>query len=120
MFVTYVGLFMGESPRAWYERYQSAVTRIGFSSSAHDSALFVRHSSSGPVILLLYVDDMIITGPDTAGIMEVKHHLLHEFEMKDLGPLRDFLGIEVASSPLWFGFFSPNPSMRMRLFTVLG
>ena len=56
---------MGKSPSAWYERYQSAVTRNGFSSSPHDSALFACHSSE-PVILLLYVDDMIITGPDTS------------------------------------------------------
>ena len=57
---------MGKSPRAWYERYQSAVTRNGLSSSPHDSALFACHSSSEPVILLLYVDDMIITGLDTS------------------------------------------------------
>jgi len=43
-----------------------AVTRNGFSSSPHDSALFACHSSSEPIILLLYVDDMIITGPDTS------------------------------------------------------
>lgn len=57
---------MGKSPCAWYEHYQSAVTRNGFSSSPHDSALFACHSSSEPIILLLYVDDMIITGPDTS------------------------------------------------------
>lgn len=62
---------MGESPHAWYERYQSAVTRNGFSSSPHDSALFACPSSSKPVILLLYVDDMIITTLQ----MEVKFSL---------------------------------------------
>ena len=45
------------------------------------------------------VDDMIITGSDSAAISDVKDHLFREFEMKDLGPLRYFLGIEVASSP---------------------
>lgn len=84
---------------AWYERFQSAIVKIGFLSCAHDSALFVCQSSSGPIILLLYVDDMIITDADSTGILEVKQHLLHEFEMKDLGPLSYFLGIEVAASP---------------------
>ncbi|KAF7132693.1 hypothetical protein RHSIM_Rhsim09G0127800 [Rhododendron simsii] len=58
----------------------------------HDSALFLCRTSHGLLLLLLYVDDMIITGA------EVKSHLFREFEMKDLGPLRYFLGIEVASS----------------------
>ncbi|GFS36115.1 hypothetical protein Acr_00g0044150 [Actinidia rufa] len=42
---------------------------------------------------------MIITGSDSAAISEVKDHLFRKFEMKDLGPLWYFLGIEVASSP---------------------
>ncbi|XP_058216894.1 uncharacterized mitochondrial protein AtMg00810-like [Rhododendron vialii] len=65
----------------------------------HDSALFLHRTSHGLILLLLYVDDMIITGSDSIAIAEVKSHLFHEFEMKDLGPLRYFLGIEAASSP---------------------
>ncbi|XP_062109736.1 uncharacterized mitochondrial protein AtMg00810-like [Humulus lupulus] len=42
---------------------------------------------------------MIITGDDANGIVELKTHLTHEFEMKYLGSLRYFLGIEVAYSP---------------------
>ncbi|XP_028069541.1 uncharacterized protein LOC114272071 [Camellia sinensis] len=49
-------------------------------------------------MLLLYVDDMIITGSDSSAIYKAKQHLFRTFEMKDLGPLRYFLGIEVASS----------------------
>ncbi|GMP70396.1 hypothetical protein CsSME_00029266 [Camellia sinensis var. sinensis] len=88
-----------QSPRAWYDRFQTAVTELGFHPSASDSALFLRHTSAGFVALLLYVDDMIITGSDSSAISEVKQHLFRTFEMKDLGPLRYFLGIEVASSP---------------------
>ena len=72
---------------------------IGFQSSAHDSTMFIRRTSTGIVLLLLYVDDMIITRSDSNAISEVKHHLFREFETKDLGFLRYFLGIEVASSP---------------------
>ncbi|GMP85483.1 hypothetical protein CsSME_00038617 [Camellia sinensis var. sinensis] len=88
-----------QSPRAWYDRFQTAVTELGFHPSAADSALFLRHTSVGFVALLLYVDDMIITGSDSSAISEVKQHLFRTFKMKDLGPLRYFLGIEVAFSP---------------------
>ncbi|CAL5429371.1 unnamed protein product [Camellia sinensis] len=88
-----------QSPRAWYERFHSVALQLGFRPSHHDCALFVRRTSVGLILLLLYVDDMIITGSDYSTIEEVKHQLFQEFEMKDLGFLRYFLGIEVATSP---------------------
>ncbi|GKV08832.1 hypothetical protein SLEP1_g20408 [Rubroshorea leprosula] len=66
--------------------------------SPHDTALFIRKTAWGMVSLLLYVDDMIITGDDVAGVEELKQSLSHKFEMKDLGILSCFLGLEVTSS----------------------
>src|SRR3954463_9524922 len=60
--------------------------------------MFCRTTKSGIVILILYVDDMVITGSNSAAISFLKQHLQTEFEMKDLGFLRYFLGIEVAYS----------------------
>jgi hypothetical protein len=75
------------------------VTDAGFSAGAHDSTLFVHVSSRGKTLLLLYVDDMIITGDDPEYIAFVKAHLSDQFLMPDLGPLRYFLGIEIFSTP---------------------
>ena len=71
----------------------------GFSSCFTDTALFVRKSNAGIVILLLYVDDMLITGSDSNGVKSIKSILKDKFEMSDLGFLTYFLGIEVAYSP---------------------
>jgi hypothetical protein len=76
------------------------VTAAGFSPSAHDPALFVHISPRGRTLLLLYVDDMIITGDDSEYIDFVKAHLRDQFLMTDLGPLRYFLGIEVSSTSM--------------------
>ncbi|GKV37454.1 hypothetical protein SLEP1_g45485 [Rubroshorea leprosula] len=55
-------------------------------------------SNKGMVLLLIYVDDMIITQDDASGIDELKQFLSHKFEMKDLGSLSYFLGLKVTSS----------------------
>jgi hypothetical protein len=69
------------------------VTATGFSASAHDLALFVHMSPHGQTLLLLYMDDMIITGDDPEYIAFVKARLSDQFLMSDLDPLRYFLGL---------------------------
>uniref|UniRef100_A0A2N9GRB9 Integrase catalytic domain-containing protein n=1 Tax=Fagus sylvatica TaxID=28930 RepID=A0A2N9GRB9_FAGSY len=87
-----------QAPRAWFAKFSSTISQHGFSASSYDSALFFRRSDHGITLLLLYVDDMIITGDDVQGIQDLKRFLGQQFEMKDLGPLSYFLGLEVSSS----------------------
>ena len=60
--------------------------------------MFIHSRPEGRTILLVYVDDIVLTGDDLQFIQQTKHRLSKEFEMKDLGYLRYFLGIEVARS----------------------
>ena len=87
-----------QAPRAWFEKFSTVIASLGFVQSYHDSALFIRCTKAGRILLSLYVDDMIITGDDHDGIESLKHDLARRFSMKDLGLLRYFLGIEVAQS----------------------
>ena len=60
--------------------------------------IFVRNTNKGCILLLLHVDDMIITGDDLTRITYLKVFLQHHFEMKDLGQLNFFPGLEVLSN----------------------
>ena len=60
-----------------------------------DHSLYVCKSDVGIVLITIYVDDLIVVGDSEAEIEHVKGLLKQEFEMKDLGELRYFLGIEV-------------------------
>ena len=79
-----------QAPRAWFAKFHSIISQLGFSSSPHDSALFTRKTENGTVVLLLHVDDMIITDNDSIGIVKLKQFLFQHFEMNDLGPLSYF------------------------------
>ena len=92
-----------QDPRAWFSKFSSTISQHGFLGSSFDTALFLRRSDHGITILLLYVDDMIITGDVMQGIQDLKHFLGRQFEMKDLDPLNYFLGLEVSSSA--YGYY---------------
>ncbi|XP_015158295.1 uncharacterized mitochondrial protein AtMg00810-like [Solanum tuberosum] len=68
---------------------------LGFICSKADSSLFTLQAHKGTIFLLLYVDDIIITGSNPSHVFELVRQLGKEFSMKDLGPLHFFLGVEV-------------------------
>jgi hypothetical protein len=82
------------------------VTAGDFFASAHNPALFVHVSPRGRTLLLLYVDDMIITGDDLEYIAFAKARLSDQFLMSDLGALRYFLGIDISCTPYGVLFVS--------------
>ncbi|RVW39495.1 Retrovirus-related Pol polyprotein from transposon RE1, partial [Vitis vinifera] len=85
-----------QSPRAWFDRLTRVVKKHGFIQCQADYTLFMKHSKEGEMTLfIVYVDDIIITGDDEEGIGNLKKLLAREFEIKDLGQLRYFLGMEV-------------------------
>ena len=67
---------------------------LGFTKSKEDSNIHFKVEDDNPVILLLYVDDLFVIGMDGL-IADTKRKLVAEFEMKDLGMMHYFLGMEV-------------------------
>ena len=88
-----------QAPRAWFEKFRNTLLDFHFHQSNFDSSLFLHNTDVGIVILLVYVDDIVITGSDLDLIRKLQHHLHTTFRMKDLGMLQYFLGLEVQSCP---------------------
>ncbi|RVW92035.1 Retrovirus-related Pol polyprotein from transposon RE1 [Vitis vinifera] len=82
-----------QSPRAWFDRFTKAVLKLGYKQGHVDHTLFVKKSHAGKMaILIVYVDDIILSGNDMEELQNLKKYLSKEFKVKDLGNLKYFLG----------------------------
>ena len=87
-----------QAPRAWFAKFSSTIFHLGYTVTSYDSALFLHRTDKGTILLLLYVDDMIITGDDHSGIQELKDFLSQQFKIKDFEHFNYFLGLEITHS----------------------
>ena len=83
-----------QEPRTWYNRIDSFLSNLGFTKSKADSNLYYKVEYGNLVMLLLYVNDLFVTGMDGL-IVDTKRKLAAEFKMKNLGMMHYFLGSEV-------------------------
>ena len=87
-------VWLKQAPRAWYTWIDNYFIGLGFSKSEVDPNLYQIVVEGKLLIIVLYVDDLILTG-DKLLILSCKKDLAIEFEMKDLGLLHYFLGLEI-------------------------
>ena len=88
-------LRLKQAPRAWNARFSSSLSRLGFVTSKSDHSLFVLRQGQHLAYLLLYVDDIVITGSSQELISGIILKLKQEFPITDMGKLHYFLGIKV-------------------------
>jgi len=88
-----------QAPRAWYTRLSNFLLDLGFIVSLVDTFLFTFVTTGIKLFLLIYVDDIIVTGTHLHLIRGLISRLQQEFPAKDLGPLSYFLGIQVTRTP---------------------
>jgi hypothetical protein len=82
------------APRAWYSRIDEYLQSMGFTKSEVNPNLYLIQVGEDPLILVLYVDDLFLTGAEKL-LVSCKRDLASEFEMKDIGLMHYFLGLEV-------------------------
>lgn len=80
-----------QSPRVWYNTLSAYLKELGFEPIAADFSVF----TNGTTIIAIYVDDILLAGPDKAEIQGIKDKLSSHFEMTDLGPCAYYLGMTV-------------------------
>ncbi|KAL6316022.1 hypothetical protein AAG906_015438 [Vitis piasezkii] len=85
-----------QSSRAWFGRFTKSIRAFGYRQNNSDHTLFLKKQHGKITTLIVYLDDMVVTGNDLEERKALQNYLFREFEMKDLGPLKYFLGIEYA------------------------
>eukprot|EP00253_Pinus_taeda_P004464 PITA_04464 len=84
-----------QAPRAWYMKIDQYLIDHGFQRSPFDANLYIKHIGDDISFVVVYVDDLIITGSSAHLIHGIKQDLCSTFDMTDLGLLHYCLGVEV-------------------------
>lgn len=85
--------------KALYDALYTSLLQWIFHPSKADTLLFIYHSIHGTIFLLIYVDDLILTGSNPNLIDAIISRLQFMFALKDRGPLHYFLGIQAHHTP---------------------
>lgn len=87
-----------QASRQWFLKFRSTLLSLEFQQSYTDLNLFIRNIKGKYVAVLVYVDDIIITSNDDDEVATLKTYLQRFFKFRALGPLKYFLGLEIALS----------------------
>jgi hypothetical protein len=87
-----------QAPRAWNAKLDKELVALGFEKSKLEHAVYRRSSKRSFLLVGVYVDDLVISGPSVNDIKQFKQEMQKKFSMSDLGLLSYYLGIEVKQS----------------------
>jgi hypothetical protein len=85
-----------QATRQWYRMFDDFVRSIGLLRSDEDHCFYTKDAPDGsPIFLILYVDDVLLSGRHIGELVELRRHMLLKFAMKDLGPAHHILGMKI-------------------------
>ena len=84
-----------QAPRAWNSKFTSYLPTLGSIVSSSDTSLFVKNDGQDVIVLLLYVDDIILTRSSATKVQSVIQDLAGVFDLKDMGRLTYFMGLQI-------------------------
>ena len=89
---------LSKPPRAWYAKIDGFLLSLTFVRCKFDPNVYLKLIHGSLIIIVLYVDELLITGSSKKEIASLKDAMNHAFSMTDLGLLIQFLGLEIAQS----------------------
>jgi len=99
-----------QAPRQWFAKLSSILHVFGFQQSKADDSLFTKQTPHNYIAVLVYGDDLLITGDSSSLIRQLKAHVSSWFQMKDLGDLRYFLVLRLQGQIKAFSFHREDMS----------
>ena len=84
-----------QAPRQWYKKFDSFMSSHSFTRCQADHCCYFKKIDNNFIILLLYVDDMLVAGSNMQEIVNLKLKLSKQFEMKDMGAVKQILGMRI-------------------------
>ena len=102
-----------QAPRAWYEKMDSFLISSGFHRCHSDPTVYTQKHGTDLLILVLYVDDLILTRSFSSMIQNVQQALMGQFDMTDLGLLHYFLGLQVLQSSEGISIFQQKYALDL-------
>ena len=87
-----------QASRKWYEMLFDLLISSGYQQSHAYHSLFIKHNGDKFTALLIYVDDIVLTGNSATEMAQIKNIIIRIFKVKDLGALKYFLGLEINHS----------------------
>lgn len=104
----------------WNLKLCETLFHSGFIQSSLDHSLFIKRQGSDIVVILVYVDDMLVTGSNMALIEQTKASLHKAFKIKDIGELKFFLGMELRRSKKGFLIYQRKYALEIISHLELG
>ncbi|PKU63290.1 Retrovirus-related Pol polyprotein from transposon TNT 1-94 [Dendrobium catenatum] len=107
-----------QSPRQWFQKLTKFLQTMGFRFSSSDPSLLQFHQNNTRLYVLIYVDDILITGNNNTKLDEILQRLRSEFSLKQLGDISLYLGIQVIKTP--YGYFLSQSHYAQSLLSNAG
>lgn len=102
-----------QAPQAWYEKMDSFLLSTSFTHCNSNPIVYIYNLEGEILILVLYVDDFLITSSSSSMIQHAKHALMEQFKMTDLGLLYYFIGLQVIQSSYGISIYQQKYALDM-------